>query len=367
MRWQRFARSSAKNLGFDAVKKTVFITFLSLLFGVLIGGGVWVAKGLSALEDPAFTGEPMLFTVEQGSSFQQVGQRLEELGLVEDALWLRLHARLKGDSIILRSGTYEILAGMSVLDVIDMIAQGRTKSWPIQFIEGWTFADVRNALDEHENLKRELPGLTDNEVMAVLERPELHPEGMFFPDTYRYEAGESDLVVLRRALERLELVLAEEWAQRTDGLPYDNSYDALIMASLVEKETGVPHERPEIAGVFVRRLQKGMRLQTDPTVIYGLGDRYTGNLTRKHLREDGEYNTYRRSGLPPTPIALAGRAAIHAALHPASGETLYFVAKGDGSHVFSRTLAEHQKAVQHFQVQKRRGDYRSSPAPVSAP
>lgn len=347
------------------MKTKLFIGFLSVVIAALIGGGIWLAQGLAALEKPAFTGEPLLFKVEQGSSFQRVGQRLEALGLVDDERWLRLHARLQGDPIILRSGTYEILPGMAVLDVIRMIAEGKTKSWPIQLIEGWTFADVRKALRDQEHLTHELPELADAEVMLALERPDLHPEGMFFPDTYRFQAGESDLSILRRALERLDSVLAEEWRKRRDDLPYTDPYQALIMASLVEKETGAPEERAEIAGVFVRRLQKGMRLQTDPTVIYGLGERYSGNLTRKHLLEDSAYNTYRRSGLPPTPIALAGRAAIHAALQPAEGEALYFVARGDGSHVFSQTLAEHRKAVQHFQVRKRREDYRSAPAPAA--
>ena len=188
-----------------------------------------------------------------------------------------------------------------------------------------------------------------------------HPEGRFFPDTYRYVRGMSDSDLLRQAHEKLTRVLDEEWQQRAEGLPYREPYQALIMASLVEKETGAAHERGEIAGVFIRRLRLGMLLQTDPTVIYGLGERYTGNLTRAHLREPTPYNTYTNPGLPPTPIAMVGREAIRAALNPRAGDSLYFVARGDGTHVFSRSLDEHNRAVREYQL-KRRADYRSSPA-----
>ena len=193
-----------------------------------------------------------------------------------------------------------------------------------------------------------------------------HPEGRFFPDTYLFTSSETDLDLLRRAFERMEEVLATEWQAKAENLPYDSPYEALIMASIVERETGAVHEREEVAGVFVRRLEKGMRLQTDPTVIYGMGEKYQGRITRKDLRTHTDYNTYRIDGLPPTPIALPGREAIHAALNPAEGDTLYFVARGDGTHKFSKTLAEHQKAVRAFQL-NRRSDYRSSPAPSPAP
>ncbi len=207
---------------------------------------------------------------------------------------------------------------------------------------------------------------TDDRIMEAMGAKGAHPEGRFFPDTYLFTSSETDLDLLRRAFERMEEVLAAEWQAKAENLPYDSPYDALIMASIVERETGAVHEREEVAGVFVRRLEKGMRLQTDPTVIYGMGEKYQGRITRKDLRTHTDYNTYRIDGLPPTPIALPGREAIHAALNPAEGDTLYFVARGDGTHKFSKTLAEHQKAVRAFQL-NRRSDYRSSPAPSPAP
>jgi len=208
--------------------------------------------------------------------------------------------------------------------------------------------------------------LSDTELMARLGHADVFPEGRFFPDTYRYVRGMSDVDLLKQAYNRLDEVLAEEWTRRAADVPYVDPYHALIMASLVEKETGVPQERAQIAGVFVRRLQMGMLLQTDPTVIYGLGERYNGKLTRASLKEPTPYNTYVIAGLPPTPISLVGREAIHAALNPVPGSSLYFVARGDGSHVFSADLDAHNNAVREFQL-KRRADYRSSPAPVSAP
>ncbi|KJS28084.1 MAG: aminodeoxychorismate lyase, partial [Pseudomonas sp. BRH_c35] len=215
-------------------------------------------------------------------------------------------------------------------------------------------------------LEQTLDGLTDAEIMSRIGASGQHPEGRFFPDTYRFTRGTSDADLLRRAYARLEQVLEEEWQQRAEGLPYKDAYQALIMASIIEKETGVPGERGEIAGVFVRRLARGMLLQTDPTVIYGMGEKYKGRITRTDLRTPTPYNTYTNAGLPPTPIAMVGREAIHAALHPADGTSLYFVARGDGSHVFSDTLNQHNRAVREYQL-KRRADYRSSPPPRQAP
>ncbi|WP_111495864.1 MULTISPECIES: endolytic transglycosylase MltG [Marinobacter] len=340
--------------------KRVFLSGLLLLVLVIGAAGIWLWQGFKTLEKPVTLAQPVLFEVAPGSSFSGVARQLEQRGLLDDSLWLRLWGRLHRDRNLVQAGTYEFTGGDTALTMVDKMVSGDTKTWQVQFIEGWRFRDLRKALAAHGHLTRELTGLSDEDVMARLGHPDQHPEGRFFPDTYVFTGHESDLDILRRAYDRMQSILDEEWAGRADDLPYESAYEALIMASIVEKETGVPRERGQIAGVFVRRLEKGMRLQTDPTVIYGMGDDYDGNITRRNLRTTTPYNTYRIAGLPPTPIALPGREAIHAALHPEEGDTLYFVARGDGSHVFSRTFREHQNAVRQYQLQ-RRDDYRSSP------
>lgn len=322
-------------------------------------------QGLQGLKTPVVLEEPRLFNVPQGSSFIEVVGRLEAEGLVSDRLWLRLYGRIEPEQTRIKAGQYEFVDGMSPRDMIGAMVSGDTKHWYVQFIEGWTFEDLRAALAKAERLQRVTGEWSSEKIMAAVGAEGEHPEGRFFPDTYAFTSSETDLDLLKRAFDRMETVLAEEWAAREEGLPYSNPYEALIMASIVERETGAPHERDQVAGVFVRRLQKGMRLQTDPTVIYGMGDSYQGRIGRKDLRTYTPYNTYRINGLPPTPIALPGREAIHAALHPDDGDALYFVARGDGTHKFSRTLAEHQKAVREFQL-NRREDYRSSPAPQNS-
>ncbi len=336
------------------------VVALAVLLGA--GAGLWAWQGLQSLEAAADLDEPMLYFVPRGTSFHGVASDLEEKGLVHDALWLRLHVRLHPETAEIRAGEYEFLPGMTPLDMVGLMVRGITKTRTVQFIEGTRFVDARQALAGANHLEQTTAGWTGAEIMAALGEEGAHPEGWFFPDTYAYTRGDSDLDILRRAHERMNEVLAQEWSNRADDLPYESPYEALIMASIVERETGVPEERPAIAGVFVRRLEKGMRLQTDPTVIYGMADAYQGGITRRDLRTHTPYNTYLITGLPPTPIALSGQAAIHAALHPAEGDALYFVARGDGSHKFSRTLEAHRKAVRDFQL-NRREDYRSSPAP----
>ncbi|MDZ3990572.1 Endolytic murein transglycosylase [Pseudomonas sp. Teo4] len=255
---------------------------------------------------------------------------------------------------------------MTVGELFDAWRRADVVQYNLTLVEGWTFRQVRSAVAKHEKIKHTLDGLSDSEVMDKLGHTGVFPEGRFFPDTYRFVRGMSDVELLQQAYMRLEEVLAKEWAERTTDLPYRDPYQALIMASLVEKETGIPQERGQIAGVFVRRMRLGMMLQTDPTVIYGMGERYNGKITRADLREPTPYNTYTMTGLPPTPIAMVGREAIHAALNPSDGSSLYFVARGDGSHVFSDDLDDHNSAVREFQL-KRRADYRSSPAPQGQP
>jgi len=344
--------------------KKLLISLFCLLVLAVAGSSLWVWQGLQTLEQPVALSEPVLFSVPSGNGYGQIASKLEAEGLVTDSLWLKIHGRLFPEQTRLKAGEYEFTAGMNTLDMISMMVAGATKHWEIQFIEGWTFRDMRRALEASERLEKVTIDWTDERIMEAMGAEGEHPEGRFFPDTYLFTSSESDLDLLRRAFQRMEDVLAAEWASKAESLPYDSPYEALIMASIVERETGAAHEREKVAGVFVRRLKKGMRLQTDPTVIYGMGEKYQGRITRRDLQTRTDYNTYRIDGLPPTPIALPGQEAIHAALNPADGDALYFVARGDGTHKFSRTLQEHQKAVREFQL-NRRSDYRSSPAPVT--
>jgi UPF0755 protein len=341
--------------------KKLLTASLCAMVLIAAGTGLWAWQGLQTLKQPVALDEPVLFSLPNGTAFGQVARMLEREGLIKQSLWLRVHGRLYPDQARIKAGEYEFTNGMTPLDMVTAMVAGDTKHWSVQFIEGWTFSDMRAALARTERLEQVTRDWSDAEIMKAVGAEGEHPEGRFFPDTYLFTSTESDLDLLQRAFDTMETVLAEEWAAREPDLPYSSPYEALIMASIVERETGATHERDRVAGVFVRRLQKGMRLQTDPTVIYGMGDRYKGRIGKRDLRTHTPYNTYRIDGLPPTPIALPGREAIHAALHPDDGDALYFVARGDGTHKFSRTLAEHQKAVREFQLNRRK-DYRSSPA-----
>jgi peptidoglycan lytic transglycosylase G len=312
-----------------------------------------------------YLNQPMIFDdqsidIAAGSGFSTITARLQQQGLISQSKTWKIYARLTGKATRVQAGEYLFESGLSPVAMLDKLVRGDVVKHQITLVEGWTFKQLLQALAAEEKLEHQLTELKVAEIMAKLGYEKEHPEGRFFPDSYQFTSGTSDEDILRRAYLRLSTILEEEWQQRDKDLPYKNAYQALIMASIVEKETGQASERPEIAGVFVRRLQKGMRLQTDPTVIYGLGDSYKGNIRRKHLKQPTPYNTYVIRGLPPTPIAMVGREAIHAALHPKDGKSLYFVAKGDGSHFFSDTLAQHNKAVRRYQL-KRVEQYRSSP------
>lgn len=333
-----------------------------VLAGLLLGASAW--KINSALEQPLNITQEEFLDVPNGATPSGTFNRLEADGVLDDAFWLRLYWRFNLASQPLHSGEYRMVPGMSAQGLIGLWQRGEVVQYSLTLVEGWNFRQVRAALAKNDKLEQTLAGLSDSEVMEKLGHPGVFPEGRFFPDTYRFVRGMSDADLLKKAYDRLDDVLAKEWSKRSPDAPYTDPYQALIMASLVEKETGVPEERGQIAGVFVRRLQVGMLLQTDPTVIYGMGERYTGKLTRSSLKEPTPYNTYVISGLPPTPIAMVGREAIHAALNPVSGSSLYFVARGDGSHVFSDDLDAHNTAVREYQL-KRRADYRSSPAPAN--
>ncbi|MBF7731356.1 endolytic transglycosylase MltG [Pseudomonas sp. N040] len=333
-----------------------------LLAGLSLLLCVWLQR--QALQQPLQISSEYLLDVPAGATPGGLLQQLQGEAILTDAFWLRQYWNFNLADKSLHSGEYRLLPGMSAFDLLGLWHRAEVVHYSLTLIEGWNFKQVRAELGRHTKLEQSLGQLTDEELMRALGWPGVHPEGWFFPDTYQYARGMRDSDLLKQAGERQQRVLDEEWQARAANVPYGDPYQALVMASLIEKETGAVAEREQIAGVFVRRLGKKMLLQTDPTVIYGLGERYNGNLTRADLRQPSAYNTYLNPGLPPTPIALAGREAIHAALHPAAGKSLYFVARGDGSHVFSETLDEHNRAVREYQL-KRRTDYRSSPATQS--
>ncbi len=302
------------------------------------------------------------FVIARGDTLSHIAHRLHRTDIIRWPDVWSYYARLFEPEPI-KAGEYRLPDQASPLDILHQLQAGEVMTHPVTFIEGHTFAEMLEILRGLDNLEHDLEGLGPQEIIAALGLDIKHPEGWFFPDTYYYVAGSSDSGILQRAHSRMRRILELEWRARAIGLPYETPYEALIMASIVEKETGDPDERDEIAGVFVRRLQQGMRLQTDPTVIYGLGLNYDGNLRRADLSRATPYNTYTNDGLPPTPIAMPGREAIHAALHPTEGNSLYFVARGDGTHYFSATLDEHINAVRRYQKMGRRDDYRSSPIP----
>jgi UPF0755 protein len=309
----------------------------------------------------ALGGRTRILMVEPGMTIRDVGAWLERRQLIEAPHYLRLEMRRLHQAHRIQSGEYALTPGITPRALIDLLLSGRVVQHRITLVEGWTFAQVRAAVAGHEALEHTLTGLAPEDVMARLGRPGEHPEGRFFPDTYSFTRGSTDLQLFERAYRKMEETLAREWATRAEGLPYADAYEALIVASIVEKETAVADERAKVAGVLVRRLGQGIKLQADPTVIYGLGATFNGNLTLSHLDGDTPYNTYRRSGLPPSPIAMTGLAALRAALNPEPGDALYFVARGDGSHHFSATLAEHNEAVARYQLLGRNGKGEDAP------
>ena len=310
---------------------------------------VTASKWLKAPSPVALT-----FEVPAGASVARVARSLESREVIPNAALMRWYAVFTGDAARIQAGEYAIRKGDTVATIVDRMVRGDTLTYSVTLIEGRTFKQFRSALAAEAELQHKTTEWTDAEIMSALGRADEHPEGWFFPDTYVYRRGESDLDILKRSAAAMRAELDRVWALREADLPYKGPYDALIMASIVEKETGAAHERPRIAGVFVRRLRKNMLLQTDPTVIYGMGERFDGNIRRKDLREDTPYNTYVHKGLTPTPIANPGTAALVAAVNPLPGKALFFVSKGDGTHQFSETYAEHKRAVERYQLAPRR-------------
>ncbi|NOQ17334.1 MAG: endolytic transglycosylase MltG [Methyloprofundus sp.] len=332
--------------------RRLFATFL--LIAVLTFGWLW-SEYRAFLDRPIVTEKRIVLEVVRGSSLKSIITRLnyQVPKIVLDYIWFKVLAHQEGLAVKLQAGEYELAVGIKPLEFLQQLSKGKVMQHSLTFPEGWTFKQIRQTLTLNKYLKHSIENLTDVEVLRKLGSKEIHAEGFFFPDTYYFEKNTSDLVVLQKAYKKMQLVLHAQWKNRADKLILKTPYEALILASIVEKETGVASERPVIAGVFTRRLKIGMRLQTDPTVIYGMGENYDGNIRRKDLKTLTAYNTYKIKGLPPTPIAMPGKEAIHAVLHPAKGNSLYFVANGDGSHVFSATLREHNNAVNNYQRKRR--------------
>ena len=328
---------------------------LALLAAVLILGGL-AAGGLVyyATSELPIGPQPLQFDIKAGSSLRSAAQQMTDAGALRHPGAFEVLGRVLGESGNIKAGNYEIDRALTPYALLRKITRGDYTLVAITFPEGWTFRQMRKALDENPAVKHETSGLKDAEILRRLAINEPSPEGWFFPDTYHFSHGTSDLRILRRAYRLMQAQLAAQWEQRAPGVPLATPYDALILASIVEKETGKAQERPLIAAVFSNRLRTGMKLQTDPTVIYGMGAAFDGNLRKRDLLTDTPYNTYTREGLPPTPIAMPGLASLAATLDPAKSDVLYFVARGDGSSHFSRSLADHDRAVTKYQKSGKR-------------
>lgn len=332
----------------DRLRGAGFTLVVFLVVGML---AVW--EGHRVLSQPLVV-PPGGMTVQLGAgdTLHGLTARLADRGVISAPRRLVWAARLSGRELGVKAGEYELLPHMRAIDLVDRMAAGQTLLHALTVIEGWSFRQLRAALSRHPAIEVTLAEVPDEAVMAAIGRPGRHPEGRFLPDTYLFERGTTDTAFLGRAAAAMERYLETAWAGRDGGLPFTAADEALVLASIVEKEARIPDERALVAGVFVRRLQQDMRLQADPTVVYGLGQALEDRLRSRHLQADTPYNTYTRHGLPPTPIAMPGARSIDAVMHPAQGDALYFVARGDGSHHFSATLEEHNRAVARYQLQR---------------
>jgi UPF0755 protein len=326
-------------------------TLLSFVLLVVLAAGGYAAWYV-AMPLPIHN-FPVEVEIPRGAGFRVAIDQLEKAGIPVGRTEFEVLARTLGRERDIKAGNYQLLQPVSPLELLEKLTRGDVTLAEVRLIEGWTFAQFRDALDNSPNLRHDTAGLADGVVLERVQALEKHPEGLFFPDTYLFSRGSSDLAVLRRSYRAMQRHLAQEWQGRDPSVPYATSYDALVMASIVEKETGRSGERDLIGGVLVNRLRAGMRLQADPTVIYGLGTTFDGNLKRTHLLSDGPYNSYTRAGLPPTPIAMPGLASLRSAMQPGKTDAMYYVSKGDGSSQFSRTLEEHNRAVASYQLKQK--------------
>ena len=306
--------------------------------------------GWFAFSPVGLSGASVDFSIRSGSSLRGATRQMIDAGVNISAWPFVLLVRISAGDSSIKAGSYQVADGVTPWNLMRKITLGDFTQAEIVFLEGWTFRQVRAGLNAHNDVKHETSGLSDHQILQLLNVPEKSPEGLFFPDTYLFAKGESDLTILKRAQRAMNRRLQAAWEQRASNLPLANPYQALILASIVEKETGLTSDRPMVAGVFVNRLRSGMALQTDPTVIYGIGEKFDGNLRKRDLMKDTPYNTYTRPGLPPSPISMPGQASLMAAVNPAPTGALYFVARGDGSSVFSQTLDEHNRAVTRYQL-----------------
>lgn len=325
----------------------------SLLLLSYVGAWLWMDYQ-SATHQPAQVGAAVTIEIEKGDSLDGIVDKLVAQKLAVSPFWFKVIVVQQRALKKLKTGEYELTPGLTLPQIVAIFVQGKTKQHAITFLEGWSFKEILHEIDSDPDIDHTLSA-TDS-VMSKISGADLsvtRPEGLFFPDTYYFEKHTSDLSLLQRAYDKMQQVMQQEWLNKAEGLPFKTPYEALILASIVEKETAAVAERPLIAGVFIHRLEKHMLLQTDPTVIYGMGDSYQGDIKSKDLTTATPYNTYVVSGLPPTPISMPGRDALYAVLHPAQGDSVYFVARGDGTHVFSATLKEHNAAVNRFQRKKK--------------
>jgi UPF0755 protein len=331
------------NEGKALIKKLLFsLIVVALLAGA--GLAFWSQQPIIDAGQP-----PIDFTIAPGSGVRGSAQQIASAGVPVNPVLLELVARLTGKSARLKAGSYELKPGTTPLKLIGQLVRGEFAQESLSIIEGWTLRQMRMAIAAHPALKHDTAGLSDHELLAKITPDFQKAEGLFFPDTYLFAKGSSDLQIYRQAHALMVKRLNEEWARRASGLPYKSPYEALIMASIIEKETGQKSERNMVAAVFVNRLKRGMLLQTDPTVIYGMGEKYQGNIRKRDLETDTPYNTYTRTGLPPTPIALPGTASLAAALNPARSDVLYFVSRGNGTSEFNNNLNDHNRAVNKYQ------------------
>ena len=334
-----------------------FFVFLLILLLILGGVGFWGYQKLTEFVDtPVNVTQDQLLTIERGTTGSKLAALLEQEKILEHADLLPWLLKLQPQLNKVKAGTYSLTGVKTLQDLLDMINSGKEAQFSVKFIEGKTFKEWRKNLENAPHLKQTLQGKSDKEIMALLDIPAVakavyewnNMDGWLYPDTYNYTPNSTDLELLKRSTTRLQKALDKAWSERDENLPLADPYQMLILASIVEKETGIAAERPQVASVFINRLKANMKLQTDPTVIYGMGERYTGNIRKKDLETMTPYNTYMIEGLPPTPIAMVSESALQAVAHPAKTDFYYFVADGSGGHKFTRNLNEHNKAVQEY-------------------